>query len=270
MDFEDLKLLFRMFNRKERYHLVRAACEGDFRLNERFYEALVCEGSQKAKRESAWVAMDYHLDWISAVLSLLKSDRESLAEVFRAEHSASTLKKTIFANQLIGSSAESDGPVLEGNQQDVDLLVLMQEDSGSVFHLYMVEAKFDSGWDNNQLKIKGERIRQIFPENSVSLPDGGRLHFHWRFAGLKGKSSTKANLESFPDWVLKQVGGAEKMTNSQAYISYSPEGADSRCDNAESPLPAIVKPTRLRGEEEKENAAYDRWRMERVWVRSTQ
>ena len=271
MEFEKLKLLFRMFNRKERYHLVRAACEGDFRLNQEFYDALVCEGSQKAQRKSAWVAMDYHLDWISAVLFLLKSDQKFLAEFLDAGNSENTLRDIVFANQLIGSPLESEGLALEGNQQDVDLLVLMQEDSGSVFHLFMVEAKFDSGWDNKQLKIKGKRISQIFPEDSVALPGGGRLHFHWRFAGLKGKSSTKANLESFPDWVLNQVGSSEEMTNSGAYISYSPEGgrADSQSDNAELSLPVIVKPTRLRSEEKKENLAYDKWRMERVWVRST-
>lgn len=133
----------RLLNRKERFHLLREALgETTFRLDERFRTRL-----QSCLRDSprgavsippdAFVAMDYHLDWVGMALRLA-GDRSIRA------------RRDRIAN---------DG-LVSGTQQDVDLLVAFPD--GPTTHLVMIEAKGDTHWRNEQLDRKAERLKRIF------------------------------------------------------------------------------------------------------------
>ena len=95
--------------------------------------------------DCAYVATDYHLDWVFASLFL--------------------------AERGVDLNGEWGGPFLrikdeisanEG-QLDIDLLIAYSE--GKKCHLLFLEAKGDSHFDNRQLNKKAERLRVIFKEH---------------------------------------------------------------------------------------------------------
>lgn len=88
----------------------------------------------------AFVAIDYHLDWLHASLFLAYDKRG---------------EKGPFCN---------DNGVSTGTQQDIDLLVAFK--SEEVYHLILMEAKAYGKWDNKQLARKTERLSKIFDEDS--------------------------------------------------------------------------------------------------------
>lgn len=72
------------FNRKERYHLIRhAVTGGPWSLTDAFRSELERETGAGRIPDNAYVAMDYHLNWIAAALEIAKmsqlpSDRKSV------------------------------------------------------------------------------------------------------------------------------------------------------------------------------------------------
>src|SRR3990172_10026492 len=92
----------REFNRKERFYVVAAATEGGFTLSEKFKEdvnkklPLGCEIG-----DTAYLAMDYHFDWIYASLFLTWKNQS---------------KKQVF------KMPEEDG-LITASPEDVDLLI---------------------------------------------------------------------------------------------------------------------------------------------------
>ena len=120
------------FNRKERFFLIQeAAGEETFSLSEDYRQKLADAIGVDKIPCCAFVAMDYHLDWLHASLLLAcgKADEEEP-----------------FCNDI---------GVSTGNQQDIDLLVAFN--SEEVYHLILVEAKAYSSWDSKQLAQKTER-----------------------------------------------------------------------------------------------------------------
>ena len=139
-----------LLNRKERFHLLREALgETTFRLDERFRTRL-----QFCLRDSprgavsippdAFVAMDYHLDWIAMALRLAVDGPE------RDHHDWFPL------------DGIANDELVSGTQQDVDLLVAFPD--GPTTHLVMIEAKGDTHWRNEQLDRKAERLKKIFSD----------------------------------------------------------------------------------------------------------
>ena len=132
-----------LVNRKERFHLLREALgETTFRLDERFRTRLQSCLSDSPRGAvsilpNAFVAMDYHLDWLWMALRLAADGPER-------DH------RDRIAN---------DG-LVSGTQQDVDLLVAFPD--GPTTHLIMIEAKGDTHWRNEQLDGKAERLKRIF------------------------------------------------------------------------------------------------------------
>lgn len=124
----------RSFNRKERFILLTEAL-GTHRLGEGF-RARLGKAIGIAVPADAYVAMDYHLDWLQMALYLADSPKP---------------------RQRI----RNDG-LVAGNQEDVDLLVAFDEDPTT--HLVLVEAKVEAGWTNGQLNSKANRLRRIFGE----------------------------------------------------------------------------------------------------------
>ncbi len=127
------------FNRKERFFLIgNALGNTDFSLSDEYRAKLgAVLGIHPPK--DAFVAMDYHLDWIHAGLFLSSS-----------------------TNQL-NKVHENSGPIVTGNQEDIDLLVAFEE--SGVTHLLMIEAKAATGWTNKQTLSKAGRLREMFCEN---------------------------------------------------------------------------------------------------------
>ena len=126
----DLIKILESFNRKERFFLLAQALgcshsgEPAFSLSDSFRKQLNANIDVAIPEEPAmvFVAMDYHLDWLQAALTLADSQDG----------------KSKFSNK------DEKGPVIEGTQKDVDLLVAFE--AGETFHLILVEAKAYSDW----------------------------------------------------------------------------------------------------------------------------
>lgn len=171
----DLIEVLESFNRKERFFLIAQALgqedgagEPAFTLHPKFRKEL----EQKIGIEvpiDAFVAMDYHLDWLQASLTLAPVIQD---EVFD------------FSNE---------GEVIKGTQEDVDLLVAFRE--GERCHLVLVEAKAYSGWTNDQMISKSNRLREIFGDDGTKNRDA-IPHFC-----LIGPKPEKLKTETFPEWM---------------------------------------------------------------------
>ena len=168
----------RCFDRKERFAVQREVLGFDPempRLHGRFRKKLSdCIGISVPKH--AFLAMDYHLDWIDVALYVVsKQDIHP---------------RSPFPNERF--------PNINRNQQDVDLLVAFEaDDTGeATTHLVHIEAKAYLGWNNAQLAGKVGRLRAIFGE------DGAR----WGFATphyvlMTAKRSQRISAQSWPKWM---------------------------------------------------------------------
>ena len=125
----------RSFNRKERFILLSEAL-GRHRLGDGFRTRLGDAIGVKIPA-AAYVAMDYHLDWLQMALYL--ADNPSPP-------------RWIPKGDVLAEGQED----YNKNQMDVDLLVAF--DQGSTTHLAMVEAKMDAGWANRQMWLKAKRL----------------------------------------------------------------------------------------------------------------
>ncbi len=249
--FGKLKALFRAFNRKERYHLIREACRHDFGLSDEFRGNLERLLNVRIDDKQQWVAMDYHLDWVSAILFLLRQEDGLLEQDEDVEYMLQRLRNHEgWRNYLKGQNSDS-GWVLEGNQQDVDLLTLARGKEASVVHLIFVEAKFDTGWTNEQLKIKGRRVGQLLPESEVALSRGFTLKCHWVFAGLKDQFGN-GNVEHFPGWVSKD----DDQKRPRHYISYQAQDAN-----------VLLRPERTGMKKVGGKDIYEGWHIKQAWSR---
>ncbi|MCY3639147.1 MAG: hypothetical protein OXG80_08660 [Chloroflexi bacterium] len=133
----DLIELLSRFNRKERFFLVgNALGKKDFSLSCGFRKRLQhAVGLDECIPAHAFVAMDYHLDWIAAALTVFAEGDNK-----------------VFAN---------DEKLIMGNQEDVDFLVCFKDEE-SIYNLILLEAKGYGAWDSKQMKSKMKRLRRIF------------------------------------------------------------------------------------------------------------
>jgi len=204
------------FNRKERYHVVRhAVTGGPWTLSDGFREQL-----QKALKgvldtsipDNAYVAMDYHLDWLSAAYQIgaKGGSPESLA--------ASGATYDNYPN-------EKNKPLIEGNQQDIDLLIAFVH--GDRLYVILVEAKADGGWGNQQLGKKLPRLKEILGDSrdnkrlvnpylvfmSPSAPPVG-----------SGSEEPRASIstDDWPRWALTSEGGPYHVTFKPNRTLYRP------------------------------------------------
>lgn len=159
------------FNRKERYFLVGWTLGNrEFRLGPEFRAGLSSVLNVNIPRD-AFVAMDYHLDWIYASAVLSTADDTS----------------AVFANP--------DG-LVSGNQEDIDLVIAFED--GAVSHVMMVEAKGVTGWRNEQLNSKTGRLRAIFGQHGESWPN---LRPH--FVLTSARESRGLDCSSWPSWMRR-------------------------------------------------------------------
>ena len=179
--------ILRSFDRKERFAVLREALGFDAeteveanapRLGDGFRERLGnCIGV--AIPERAWLAMDFHLDWIE--MSVYLAARGVIPD------------KTPFRNEHF--------PKINQNQKDVDLLVAFEgDDTGETrTHMVLIEAKAYLGWNNTQLNGKAEKLREIFGDEGTC----------WRavtphFVLMTAKRSKQISTQSWPKWMTKR------------------------------------------------------------------
>ncbi len=166
------------FNRKERYHLIRDALGNpDFKLGKPFWGRLrKCLGLQEEVPEKAFMAMDYHLDWIYASL-FLTTTQEQPPYRLRSD------KK------------------ISGTQQDIDLLIAYESDG--ICHVVMLEAKgalpFGSK-EEEALKSKVERLVVIWGDN------GNRWCNVEPHFVITSPKPLPLRCEEWPKWMLSKKG----------------------------------------------------------------
>ena len=141
--------------------------------------------------EDAYVAMDYHLDWIAAAQHMATKG---------SSVSAASSSSAYFKNH----PNDRKNPLICGNQQDTDLLVAYKSEDRVV--LIMIEAKADSKWCEKQIWSKAERLADIFQKR-----DSNRLvDPYFVFMGpTDGKSSAQSRFEELSvssRWIFSRGG----------------------------------------------------------------
>jgi len=139
----------REFNRKERFFLVGMALGNPhFKLGDTFRGSLAQTLDLKVP-ENALVAMDYHLDWLSASLFLA-------------------------ANSGHPGPYVQDKTLISATQEDIDLLVAFDGEEGT--HIVLIEAKGVTSYSNDQFHHKrtasapcSPRLRQEGPAPCPTL-----------------------------------------------------------------------------------------------------
>lgn len=153
-------------NYKERFHLVCRimGLNGQtFVLGEQFRADLAAEIGA-AVPQDAYVAMDYHLDYIE--------------------------------DALLWWVGEGDGDAGEPKTgvMDVDLLITYLD--AGVQRLIMLEAKYWAHWNNRQLQAKANRLAEVFAPNrqwaSIVVPS---------FILISPSRPRRINTENWPPWM---------------------------------------------------------------------
>jgi hypothetical protein len=138
-------------NRKERFFLIQTALgDGTFKLGRLFLEKLRSKFGLHIP-DNAFIAMDYHLNWIFAAASLS------------------------FSNPVHDNIYDNAEGIVDGTQEDVDLLIAFEDNSG-LNQLIMLEAKGVGAYDNKQFAHKMDRFSSIFGKDGRRF-DKLRPHF---------------------------------------------------------------------------------------------
>jgi hypothetical protein len=140
------------FNRKERYWLLRD-CLGEQYLCPNFREKLSQTLGGLDIPHNAWWAIDYHWDWLFGAITRLANETGAIPNHPKANE-----------NQKL----------IDGNQQDVDLIVAFNKT------IILVEAKVDTSWSNEQYKSKCGRFKifeNFLSQRQDTLPEKIDAHF---------------------------------------------------------------------------------------------
>jgi len=137
----ELRDLLDQFNRKERYWLIRDAVGDPFLLSREFRKKLEDEIGVTIPCD-AWWAVDYHIDWLVAVL-------HSFPEQIKI--------RTIHDNKI---------KEIRGNQEDFDLIIAFEK------QIILVEAKTGNFVDT-QLQSKLSRLGKLKFGNGKLIGDRG-------------------------------------------------------------------------------------------------
>ena len=202
--------LLESFNRKERFFLIGEALGNrTFQLSTDFRSRLVKAFGIEPPR-SAFVAMDYHLDWIHASLFLTLPGNDDEAVHLNTE------------------------TVATGNQEDIDLLIAFE--GGDITHILLLEAKAATGWTNKQTLSKAERLERIFGPNGGKYP---RTKPHFGLMSPRPPKQLKSHCwqawmtrDGQPIWFeLKLPAGRRRVTRCDSRGRPSAEGAFFRALN---------------------------------------
>ena len=160
----------RSFNRKERFILLHEALgEDTFTLDEGFRARLGASIGVPVPAD-AYVAMDYHLDWLQMALYLAATPAPP--------------------------SPIPNSDLFRANQEDADLLVAFDQDATT--HVVLLEAKMETGWTNKQLHSKAQRLRLIFGSDRPGV-DLATPHF----VLASPKKSERIRTDTWPEWMTR-------------------------------------------------------------------
>jgi hypothetical protein len=129
----------KLFNRKERYWLIRNA------LGEGRAEIPLSNGFRRRLTESigieipvtAWWAIDYHIDWLFGALRLDRKPDANDGDVWENPEDGETDERR---------------RLIRGTQEDFDLIVAFDRT------IILIEAKGVTGWGGAQLQSKKQRL----------------------------------------------------------------------------------------------------------------
>lgn len=170
----DLIKHLRSLNRKERFILLSEALGRDT-LSDAFRECLG-EAIGVAVPDDAFVAMDYHLDWLQMALYLARTPNPP---------------DPIPKRDVIGSSRRD----FNETQIDVDLLVAFDESATT--RIVLLEAKMETGWTNRPMSKKADRLREIFGDDpDVGLADPC-------FMLLSPRPPKQLVADTWPSWMTR-------------------------------------------------------------------
>ena len=172
--------LLASFNTKERFYLMRQVLNGQsadnlgFIMSESFRQQM----EQFVKFEippDAFMAMDYHLDWIHASLFLAGKD----------------LEQAVFRN-----IDDQGNQIILGSPQDVDLLIAFRRHDTD--YLILIEAKGYMKWGKQQLDAKVKRLDNIFRDYKTRYPN---LELYVMVISPRVPSPTRTGIEHWPMWI---------------------------------------------------------------------
>lgn len=177
------------FNRKERFILLREALgEDTFTLDEGF-RARLGETIDVPIPADAFVAMDYHLDWLQMAL--------------------------YFSATPSPPSPIPNDDLFMANPQDVDLIVAF--DNEETTHVVLLEAKMETGWITEQLHSKAQRLELIF---ASGRPGADLTTPHFVLTSPKKSEPALAaarTSRAMPRWmVLPRPAGLQQVTRCTA------------------------------------------------------
>ena len=171
---QDLRYYLTRFNRKERFFLVGWSLgNARFKLSAPF-RRIIEETLGLPVPIEAFAAMDYHLDWIYASVSLARGSDPT------------------------GVHDNSAG-LITGTQEDIDLLVAFQAESA--WQIVMIEVKGVTRWTNKQTASKARRLGQIFGRRGDRW-QGIRPHF----VLASPTEPTKLDCKGWPTWMVRKSG----------------------------------------------------------------
>lgn len=170
--------LFRQLNRKERHWLVRHALgPRSARLGDDFRSNLAATLNKHRKpisipSNAEW-AIDYHIDWLVALLSLYERKKSGNSD-------------TTFSN------TPRD---IKGNQQDFDLVVAFDN------VLVLIEAKGVGCWSNDQLRSKVSRLNALTKAFQIDKNGQSKSGIQLYFVLCSPLQSERiTGLERWPSW----------------------------------------------------------------------
>jgi len=136
MSRKTLTQCLEVFNRKERYWLIRNCCGNgvdlSLPLSAEFIDKLnALKELKEINFSNAWWAMDYHIDWLIAALTLFQ-DQD--------------------ANKIRNQNEKYK---ISGTQEDFDFIICVEN------KLIFIESKLSTGWDREQLDSKIERLKDM-------------------------------------------------------------------------------------------------------------
>ena len=178
----DLREVLAAFNRKERFALVGQALDNPSFIIGRVFARTLGGVIRRRVPEDAFVAMDYHLDWLYAALCW---------------HEGSAMLNEPKPRQP-GELDEEGQPVyldITGAQTDIDLIVAWTNPLDHRSHLALVEAKGWTSWAGAPLAHKMQRLRFMFGEGPERRGFPG-VEVHLVLAGPK--PSTHLKVEGWP------------------------------------------------------------------------
>ena len=194
----DLIDILKICNRKERYHVVNGVVGNMNNVSPKMRKAFDELWKITLPNSNIFVALDYHLDWISSSLFLYQGGydiRRGNKRIEVYDNNNRKLRPQQFSN--INSKVQNPNyKITRSTHEDIDFIIVYKDEKTERYMIIMMEAKCDTAWDFTQLGQKVNRINDIHNYiTTYSLP------VDMRFALYSPKYPTSLNVSSYPDFM---------------------------------------------------------------------